>query len=522
MYTSFFGFQEKPFNLTPDARYLFLSPHHKEALDHLLYGINERKGFVVITGGIGTGKTTLCRTLLRHLDTSTKTALIFNSFISDNELLKTIIQEFAIDMEQEAGSKKDYIDALNKFLLNNFSQGGNAVLLIDEAQNLSHTVLEQIRMISNLETEKEKLVQIVLVGQYELVELLATPSLRQLNERITVRYDLKALKHEDIKGYVEHRLVVAGGRGNVRFTNGAFKKAYAYSQGNPRRINTVCDRALLIAYAKEKHSISKGMISKAIRDITENVAIDRLVLGWPRRRAESATIILLLLVLIVIIAGLAGWHFRDNAAGVFSGKEKIAIVTAVRNTPTRSPKPNKMKSEALILDEKTSLAGLFDRSNIELKNGDHLGLFSFDMATEYYVMLKKPFRIHLSSSTSTSLQFPRYLLIHKVKDGAVIAVDSKGEEQSITREFILRHWGHKVSWVYPYKTMDIHLIKGMNVPDVLEAQRVLNSLGYMVNPTGVYDDSTFDGVMKFQEDFGLMADGIIGLRTKALLYQMVD
>ena len=503
MYTSFFGFQEKPFNLTPDARYLFLSPHHKEALDHLLYGINERKGFVVITGGIGTGKTTLCRTLLRHLDTSTKTALIFNSFISDNELLKTIIQEFAIDMEQEAGSKKDYIDALNKFLLNNFSQGGNAVLLIDEAQNLSHTVLEQIRMISNLETEKEKLVQIVLVGQYELVELLATPSLRQLNERITVRYDLKALKYEDIKGYVEHRLVVAGGRGNVRFTNGAFKKAYAYSQGNPRRINTVCDRALLIAYAKEKHSISKGMISKAIKDITENVAIDRLVLGWPRRRAESATIILLLLVLIVIIAGLA-------------------IVTALRNAPTRSPKHNKMKSEALILDEKTSLAGLFDRSNIELKNGDHLGLFSFDMAPEYYVMLKKPFRIHLSSSTSTSLQFPRYLLIHKVKDGAVIAVDSKGEEQSITRDFILRHWGHKVSWVYPYKTMDIHLIKGMNVPDVLEAQGVLNGLGYMVNPTGVYDDSTFDGVMKFQDDFGLMADGIIGLRTKALLYQMVD
>ena len=148
MYTSFFGFKEKPFNLTPDARYLFLSPHHKEALDHLLYGINERKGFIAITGGVGTGKTTLCRTLLSHLDTSTKSALIFNSFISDNELLKTVLQEFGIEMDPESESKKDNIDTLNQFLLDNFSRGGNAVLLIDEAQNLSHTVLEQIRTVS--------------------------------------------------------------------------------------------------------------------------------------------------------------------------------------------------------------------------------------------------------------------------------------------------------------------------------------------------------------------------------------
>lgn len=520
MYTSFFGFQEKPFNLTPDARYLFLSPHHKEALDHLLYGINERKGFIAITGGIGTGKTTLCRTLMSHLDKSTKTALIFNSFISDNELLKTIIQEFAIDMRPNAESKKNYTDALNTFLLNNFSQGGNAVLLIDEAQNLSHTVLEQIRMLSNLETEKEKLIQIVLVGQYELVELLATPSLRQLNERITVRYDLKALKHEDIKGYVEHRLVVAGGRGNVRFTNGAFKKVYAYSRGNPRRINAVCDRALLIAYAKEEHVISKGMIGKAIRDISENVAIDHLLLGWPRKRARSASIVLLLLVFLVFTAGLAGWNFSDDIAGFLYKKEKIAVVNAGHLTP-RAPKPKRTQLGTLILDEKTSLAGLFDRSNIELKNSDHLGLFSFDMAPEYYVMLKKPFRIHLSSSSSSS-QSPRYLLIHKVKDEAIVAVDAEGKEQSMTRDVFLKYWGQKVSWVYPYKSKDIHLVKGMSVPDVLEAQRVLSGLGYMVLTTGVYDDSTFDGVMKFQEDFGLMADGIIGLRTRALLYQMVD
>ena len=229
MYTSYFGFKENPFSLTPDPNYLYLSHCHKEAFDHLLYGINERKGFIVITGGIGTGKTTLCRALLGTLDSPTKTALIFNAYISDMELLRTINQEFGIDTGMAGQSKKDYIDSLNQFLLDTFSQGGNAVLLIDEAQNLSHTVLEQIRMLSNLETEKEKLVQIVLAGQSELGELLSSPALRQLDERIMVRYDLKPLNKRDVQGYVEHRLV-AGGKGNERFTKSALEAIYAYYQ----------------------------------------------------------------------------------------------------------------------------------------------------------------------------------------------------------------------------------------------------------------------------------------------------
>lgn len=520
MYTSFFGFKEKPFNLTPDARYLFLSPHHKEALDHLLYGINERKGFIAITGGVGTGKTTLCRTLLSHLDTSTKSALIFNSFISDNELLKTVLQEFGIEMDPESESKKDNIDTLNQFLLDNFSRGGNAVLLIDEAQNLSHTVLEQIRMLSNLETEKEKLIQIVLVGQYELTELLATPSLRQLNERITVRYDLRPLKFEDIKGYVEHRLVVAGGRGNVRFTNGAYRKIYQYSHGNPRRINAVCDRGLLIAYAREEFIISKGMVKKAIKDFTGNVAMDHSVLGWPGRATESAPLIIILFVLLIIIAGFVGWNLRDQIADVFSSREKIPVVRAAYDTP-ESPEPA-IHSPNLFLDEKTSLAGLFDRSNIKLEADDNLGLFSFDVAPEYYVMFKKPFRIHLSASLSSSLTSQRYLLIHRIKDDGAIAVDAEGKEQEIVRDFIFSHWGGKISWVYPYKNKDIRLMKGMRVSDVFEIQKILNHTGYIVDLTGVYDESTVNEVMKFQEDFGLMADGIVGLRTRALFYQMVN
>jgi len=224
--------------------------------------------------------------------------------------------------------------------------------------------------------------------------------------------------------------------------------------------------------------------------------------------------------LLIIIAGLAGWNSRDQIAGVFSGREQIPVARAEYDTPV-SPEPT-MKLDDLFLDEKTSIAGLFDRSNIRLETGDNLGLFSFDVAPEYYVMFKKPFRIHLPDSLSPSLTSPRYLLIHRVKDDGAIAVDSEGKEQGIARNFILRHWDQKISWVYPYKNKGIRLMKGMLVPDVLEIQRILNNIGYMVNLTGVYDESTFNGVMKFQEDFGLMADGIVGLRTRALFYQMVD
>jgi len=524
MYTSFFGLKESPFNLTPDPRYLFLSPFHKEALDHLLYGINERKGFIAITGGIGTGKTTLCRAFLSHLNGSTKSALIFNPSISDRELLKTTNQEFGIEMDPAADSKKDYIDALNHFLLKTFSSGGNAVLLIDEAQNLSHTVLEQIRMLSNLETEKEKLIQIVLVGQSELKELLTSPSLKQLDERIMVRYDLRPLDRKYIKGYVEHRLVVAGGQGNLRFTGGAFKKIYAYSKGNPRRINAVCDRALLIAYAREKHIVSKGMVAKAVEDIRGNMTTDHLVMGWPRKRVASVTA---LVFLLLMVAGLAGWKFRKGIFGLSTHGQEITLVRT-RHVSSRPVMPKK-KAASLFLDEQTSLAGLFRLFNEKRDSngldgdGTHLGLVSFNLEAGHYVMFKRPFRVNVSNSPPSSLPSrPRYLLIRQVTADGAIALDTEDRDQAVTRDFILRHWGRKVSWVYPYNTRNLNLVRGMSSPDVLRVQETLNEIGYMVQPTGFYGQHTFHEVMKFQTVFGLTADGIVGPRTWALLYQMVE
>ena len=267
MYSSHFKLKENPFSLTPDPKYLFLSRQHREALNHLIYGIKEKKGFIVVTGGIGTGKTTLSRALLSGMDSSVETALIFNSYLSDMELLEVINQEFRLPLIGIERTKRRYIDALNEFLLASHRAGKNAVVLIDEAQNLSRNVLEQIRMLSNLETETEKLIQIILVGQPELRDLLEQPSLRQLNERISVRYHLDALSKDDVPDYIGHRLAVAGDTGHLKFADDAFGKICDYSRGNPRRINILCDRALLIAYAGNRLAIDRKVVKLAIQDL---------------------------------------------------------------------------------------------------------------------------------------------------------------------------------------------------------------------------------------------------------------
>ncbi|MEW6335647.1 MAG: AAA family ATPase [Thermodesulfobacteriota bacterium] len=297
MYESYFGLTENPFTLSPDPRYLYLSPQHRDAMNCLIYGIGEKKGFMVVTGGIGTGKTTLCRALLAGLNGNTVSALIFNPALSDMELLRTINQEFGIRLPGRA-TKKRLLDALNAYLMQNFAAGRNAVLMIDEAQNLSHSVLEQIRMLSNLETVREKLLQIILLGQPELRRLLALPSLRQLNERITVRYDLKPLARGDVRCYIEHRLSKAGGGKEDTFTAGSCHLIYRLSRGIPRRINAICDRALLIAYGRDIRTIDRRVVRMAVRDIGPGYLSDGDVPG--------RTVRILLVVLAAAVLAAAG------------------------------------------------------------------------------------------------------------------------------------------------------------------------------------------------------------------------
>ncbi len=508
MYKTFFGFKEHPFNLTPDPRYLYLSRYHREALDHLLYGINQRKGFIAITGGVGTGKTTLCRALLDHLDDKTQSALIFSSFVSHMEILRSIAHEFRITVDEGTESRNALLDAINHFLLRVFREGGNALLLIDEAQNLSRDVLEQIRMLSNLETEKDKLIQIVLVGQSELKDVLSAHSLRQLDDRITVRYHLKPLDQKDVQGYVEHRLVVAGGKGDVNFSDAAFKRIYAYSGGNPRRINAVCDRALLLAYTDEKRTVSGKMAARAILDLRGGIEADgdRLSRSGPYSWRKWLPVVFLFLLMA---AGIGFWTYRDHL-----------LKPAPEPAPT-VPASKPMPEPSLFLTKRQSIAGLFDMAEGATppgSDGIQMSLVSFPLAFEYHTLLKKPFRIDVPAGEGR----PEYLLIdHITPEGAVLR-DVNGDRRVVARDFILKHWGRRVSWIYPYTDSGFFLKQGMRSPAVLTLQEILRDLGYLVNLSGVFDQKTFEEVKAFQNEFGLKADGVVGSRTLALLYQMAD
>lgn len=265
MYREFFGLKEKPFNVTSDPNFLFFSRVHKEAFSHILYGIKEKKGFLEITGEVGAGKTTLCRAILNHFDTNTKSAFIFNSNLPDLQLLQCILEDFGIIVAQK--NKASMLRQLNNFLLEELTKGSNVILVIDEAQNLKLSTLEEIRMLSNLETDTEKLFQIMLVGQPELKDKINSPRLRQLKQRIAVRFHISALGKDEVEQYIYHRLTVAGSKGDIRFTSDAMEFIFKFSGGIPRTINMLCDKSLLAAYVLETREIALPIVSKSAQEL---------------------------------------------------------------------------------------------------------------------------------------------------------------------------------------------------------------------------------------------------------------
>src|SRR6185369_14287998 len=312
MYQNYFGFREPPFTLTPNPEFLFLSRCHQEAYAHLLYAIETRAGFIELSGEVGTGKTTLTRTLLRQLSPEKyRTALIFNPTLSPLGLLQVINREFGLDAS--SSEIRELHQALSEFLLKENGEGRTVVLVIDEAQNLSRDALEEVRLISNLETEREKLIQIVLVGQPELRALLAREDLRQLSQRITVRYHLKRIDEGDIHSYIRHRIrIAAEGREPVSFSKAAVKRISRYSKGLPRLINSVCDRSLLLAYTKDSREISGDMIDAAILDVAK---IEKR--SWP---------LILSGILVVAILVSAALLYLNDQAPVQQPARKISDV----------------------------------------------------------------------------------------------------------------------------------------------------------------------------------------------------
>lgn len=330
MYNKFFGLAEAPFNITPDSRFLFLSQRHREALSALLYGIRERKGFIMLTGEIGSGKTTVCRALVHELQQdNVKLALVLNPGLSELELLKTINDEFQIPSFYE--TKKGLVDALNRFLIAENQRGNNVVLIIDEAQNLQPALLEQIRMLSNLETENDKLIQIVLIGQPELNETLGLHELEQLNQRISVRFHITPLNESEVLSYIRHRLFVARAKVEIEFSEGALKLAFNATRGIPRKINVLCDRALLACYVEGTYTVDERIMHKAIQEVSGDKPIS------PREKKQREP----------VLGGLRGRFFtRKVAVAAAVGASTFILVAAAVAVGVKIANANALEGSA--------------------------------------------------------------------------------------------------------------------------------------------------------------------------------
>ncbi len=320
MYANFFGLKQEPFSIAPDPHYLYMSERHREALAHLLYGLRGAGGFVLLTGEIGTGKTTVCRAFLAQTPKRCNVAYIFNPKLSVSELLHTVCEEYGIQHHQPlptqgeaSGSVKPFVDALNEFLLRTHAVGQNNILIIDEAQNLSAEVLEQLRLLTNLETHERKLLQIILIGQPELRDMLARPELEQLSQRVIARFHLPALSEAETAHYVRHRMGVAGFSAALPFDAKALKKVHQLARGVPRRINVLCDRALLGAYAQGRAQIDARIVERAAAEVFGQESLPR-----PWRQNPTARWGLFGLLSLSLMGAAAGgawvWQSRSDLA----------------------------------------------------------------------------------------------------------------------------------------------------------------------------------------------------------------
>ncbi|ETW99761.1 MAG: hypothetical protein ETSY1_13765 [Candidatus Entotheonella factor] len=550
MYVSFFNLREQPFNLTPDPRFLFLSPQHEEALSHLLYGIYERKGFIAITGEVGTGKTLLCRTLLERLDRSVSTALIFNSYLTDLELLEAILSDFGLTCAE--ATRKAYIDTLNQYLLDEFTAGRNAVVIIDETQNMELAVLEQLRMLSNLETDDGKLLQVVLIGQPELRDKLALREMRQLDQRIAVRYHLHALTLQETRQYVLHRLSVAGGANAITFHSRAWSLMHRYCGGVPRRINVLCDRILMTAYVQGSRTITASIVKRSIRDLgdSQHVAPRHRRAGatpWGRRLAYGS-------LAAVLVAGLAGSVFFWPSIKPYVERLKLPRMFALTRLPAppvspssapaspspRTPTPDSLRTAPSIPEPQsqmnTQLLQTLWRVKTRAEGGvtfsrrsrqafrvsraaQEMGLAitRFDTGMQQLQRLSRPCLIAVSLDPSTP-QTTLWVFVQAQDDGILIYQEPEGITRISRRLFEQQWYGTVYLTLEASRYLGTMLTKGMQGEPIEKLQHVLQGLGYFQGPiSGYFELQTLKAVKAFQRDHQLDVDGHVGPQTLMLL-----
>jgi general secretion pathway protein A len=534
MYLKFYGFQEKPFNLTPDPRFVFLSKTHREAFAHLLYGISNRVGFIALTGEVGSGKTTVLRALLSQLDADHyRTALIFNPCLSPEVLIQTINREFGIPTDPS--NRSSFLDSLNVFLLQQNTEGRIVVLVIDEAQSLEASVLEQIRLISNLETDREKLIQIVLSGQPEFVQILKRNEIRQLSQRINVRYHLQAMDLPDTVHYINHRLGVAGGRGEVIFSRRAIKRIYRYSRGLPRLVNAACDRALLAGYTKDAAKIGSWIAAAGIRDMKKGTAAH----SWKRRLILIPTFG----VLAVLLA--AGVYFKrhgltdrfDASWSVKATEElpsKDAVVSGDHFSQTMTVGLGKVTEAQSARKAFNILANLWKVSPFpESGNSNQfsqmeraaldreLRLYRFSGNLGALLRIDYPAVLAL---TVPGIQGKRFVSLVGIEKERLFIEPSIGGRRSLSFRELEKHWSGQsfLLWKDPLNLLRAIAPRSKG-NHIRQLQELLREAGAYSKPlTSVYDEETLSAVKKFQSSKGIDDDGIVGGQTLMLLYGSIN
>ena len=534
MYLDFHGFREKPFNLTPDPRFIFLSKNHKESFAHLLYGINNRVGFIALTGEVGSGKTTVLRTLLSQLDADQyRTALIFNPCLSPTELLQNINREFGNPIDTSNNSS--ILDSLNQFLLKQNAEGRTVVLAIDEAQDLEAPVLEQIRLISNLETDREKLIQIVLSGQPEFVQILKRNEMRQLSQRIAVRYHLQSMDFQDTVHYIHHRLEVAGGRAGVVFSTGALKRIYRFSHGLPRLINVVCDRALLTGYSRDTTNINSRITAAGIEDIRKNTA--------PHARKRRLILIPTSAMLVVLFAGVIYFHWHDLIDQFNTSKQMEAIEDQTEKDPvlTGEELSRVMAVELGQVIESESarrafntLAGFWkvplipENSNFSYSDGmdpaalnRELRLYRFSGNLGTLLRLNYPAAVEL---TMPGIPGKRFVSLVGMENEHLFVDPPIGGRNSLSFTELEKHWSGQGFLLWrDFLNLLPSISVGSKGEHIKRLQGLLKEAGaYNKSLTGVYDTDTLSAIKQFQLSKGIEGDGIVGGQTLMVLYHSID
>ena len=567
MYNHFFGFKERPFKLVPNPAYLFLSRSHEEALAHLTYAVSEGDGFVEITGEVGTGKTTLCRAFLETLDDTTKTAFIFNPKLDAIGLLKTINDEFGIDSEKN--NTKDLVDVLNSFLIDQKHHGAKVVLLIDEAQNLSADVLEQLRLLSNLETTQDKLLQIILVGQPELGDLLDSYELRQLAQRITLSCHLKPFDKKETKAYIDHRISVASGKVGVKFTKGALRLIYAQTGGVPRLINIICDRALLTAFGLDKKIINIAIVKTAVRELSARKSMQKSGFwGWQ----NSIYVALAFFILV----GFVFYFMPERADSVRDQQiknETIAPAPVESLTPdlpeglanqrkssdndVKKVSPEEIQPVPVIVEEmepenyfkhldKTNSRRLVLRSVMALwgeKTADipelpyliededffqlaakRHGFLVHRVETDMALLSKLNLPAILQLNTAESAG-PFYLTLCRLQENRVWLMSDPGDSEIIFNiEELTPYLGNNVFilWknFYNYRgTIPL----GSTKENLMTLKLHLREMGFdELDVLPVYDEKTKEAIQSIQKKHGIEADGLVGSETKIVLYNDME